>query len=147
MIWGKTDGKNGFPTPKNIGIHDFKYSINKSSSWKWPLASQSQRGIFRMFTFSRHLTSDIIINEIVHWIVYFKLFSSVDQCIIGTHSMNHILISGLISEWKAQYFNGSDYWNPNLDLCLRPRGGGGGGALPFFRVCGQNGWKIAQFST
>ena len=19
--------------------------------------------------------------------------------------------------WKAQYFNGSDYWNPNLDLC------------------------------
>ena len=49
-----------------ISIHDFIYSINKSASRKWPLASQSQRGIFRMFTSSWHLTSDIMINEIVH---------------------------------------------------------------------------------
>ena len=40
-------------------IHDFKYSNLSELAENGPLASQSQRGIFRMFTFSRHLTSNI----------------------------------------------------------------------------------------
>ena len=47
-------------------IDDFKYSNLSELAGNGPLASQSQRGIFRLFTFLRHLTSDIIINEIVH---------------------------------------------------------------------------------
>ena len=44
-------------------IHHFKYSNLSELAENGPLASQSQRGIFRLFTFLRHLTSDIIINE------------------------------------------------------------------------------------
>ena len=47
-------------------IHDFKYSNLSKIAVNGPFASQSQRGIFRLFTFLRHLTSDIIIDEIVH---------------------------------------------------------------------------------
>ena len=47
-------------------IDDFKYSNLSELAENRPLASQSQRGIFRLFTFLRHLTSDIMINEIVH---------------------------------------------------------------------------------
>ena len=50
-----------------LPIHDLKYSNLSELAENGPLATQSRRGIFRMFTFLRHLTSDIIINEIVHF--------------------------------------------------------------------------------
>ena len=68
------------------GMHDFKYSINKSTSRKWPLASQSQRGNFRLFTFSRHLTSDIIINEIVHEFSRTSTFSNINNLLYDHRS-------------------------------------------------------------